>query len=785
MPSPRAGARGPGWSIADIARAAESRAEQLVASWLPGGRREGHEWKCGDLSGAPGGSLSVAIGGTKVGRWADFATDAKGGDLVSLYAAIRGIGQGEAAKEVAQQIGMALDGPPAAGGRAPDAPKVGTDTWTDAGPAPPEAAAPVAHVVRGKPDAVWIYRDRYGHEIGRVNRFRTSSGGKEILPLVWSKHPERGSAWRWRQFADPRPLYARDLLERNAGAPVLIVEGEKCADAAQAALGDAYVVTSWPGGCKAVGKVDWTPLRGRHVVLWPDADAKLDAAGQLIAELAQPGMQAMHKIAGALKGLAASVRIVDIPAPGTVADGWDVADLIEERGPAAVAHFLEQPTAELPTPDAAAQAEEADAWRKRLVRRKDVLTPGLLNVRLILENDRRWGGVVAFDEFAQRTVKRKPPPWPQGKAGEWEGDDDTRTAMWLSEHYGCHVSSDTVGEAVEVVARDRGFHPVREFLRGLPAWDGVRRLDEMLVRYAQVDDTEYARTVSTYFLRGMVARVMDPGCKFDTCLVLEGEEGLGKSSFAAALGGRWYSDTDLDLTHKDAMSALRGKWVHEFSEMDSVTRAEASKQKSFLSRQVDEFRPVYGRREIRCPRQTVFIGSTNELEYIKEGQGARRFWPVTCRGPIDVQGLRKALPQLFAEAVHDVDAGERFYPDADQARDLFRPQQQRRVMQSSLVDALHDWVLDPSLDEMTSRQGYGGMFSLADAALRGLHLTAAQLTRDMETRIGKALAQLGCKRIEKRNGMTRFWYQAPRQGATDQARQQAQQDEGVEPPVPF
>lgn len=827
MPGPRTRI-----DFAAIATAALAAAERLVPLWLAGGKREGHEWKCGSLAGDAGHSCSVNL---KTGAWADFATGDKGGDLISLWAAIRSLKPGEAARELARELNIAIDEPPPSRSRAgsseratpptsdaraergarrtedaaqPAARPTSADAWTDAGAWPPEGPpAPVAHLVRGKPTASWTYRDAQGQVLGHVHRFTTSTGGKEILPCVWSRHPTRGTAWKWRAFTEPRPLYGLHLLAQRTDAPVLVVEGEKCADAAQAVLGEKVVVITWPGGGKAVAKADWSPLRGRRVVVWPDADAKRDKAGVLLPPPRQPGLQAAEAVAERLLALDCEVRLVKLPLPGELPDGYDVADVIESGDGTPLdrvrywlrAENLRQavplPAAggagKPPNPYGAAQAGAGDGgpedeWRRRLRWGRNGAEPCLANVTLILRCDERWRGVLGFDDFSQRTLKRTVPPYAFGRAGEWEGEDDSRTAIWLSDHYSMTVRADLVAEAVETIAREFRFHPVREHLRSL-AWDGERRLEEWLIHAAGIVDCEYSRAVSAYFLRGMVRRVMEPGCKFDYALVLEGEEGLRKSTLCAVLGGPWYSDTDLDLTHKDSMSALRGKWLHEFSEMDSVTRAEASKQKSFLSRSVDEFRPVYGRREIRCPRQVVFVGTTNEDEYIKEGQGARRFWPVRVSRPIDIEWLRRMLPQLMAEAVADYDAGEPYYPSPEQQRELFQPEQKRRVVQESLIDALHDWVLEPDMDEMGVRTANGGMFSVADAAYRCLKVAYAQLTRDLQTRIGKALSALGCTKVERRNGMTRYWYKPPQKVATsDVARQPAQPGKGTDDdPLPF
>lgn len=805
--------------FAAIAAAALAQAERLVPQWLPAGKRVGHEWQCGSLAGDAGESCSVNL---QTGAWADFATDDRGGDLISLYAAIHNIKPGAAARELARLLGIEIpvagaartihrrqsegtSGTPSADPpQASAKPNAEADAWSDAGAWPIGGPPPpVAHVVRGRPQATWTYRDAQGGVLGYVHRFVTSTGDKEVLPCVWSRHAQRGLAWRWRAFSEPRPLYALDVLARLATRDALVVEGEKCADAAQRALGDEYAVTTWPGGCKAWSKADWSALAGRRVILWPDADAKLAKASALVLpEDQQPGMRAMEGIAQRLLALGCTVLIVRIPPPGQRKDGWDVADLVEAAGARAgeaVRAWLAPDRVRLPrsptaaraqtpaNPDGAAPAEVSEArWQDALLWERGRLVRHAANVTLILRHDPRWRGVVAWDEFAQTTIKRAPPPYAFGRTGEWDGEDDTRTSVWLAQQYRLDVSSAQVTEAIEMLARDQRFHPVRDWLRGL-AWDGERRCEEWLIRYAGVADSPYVRAVSQYFLRGMVRRVMEPGCKFDFCLVLEGEEGLRKSTLAMVLGGPWGSDVPIDLTNnREAGLALQGVWVVEFAEMESVTRAEAHLQKSFLSRTFDHVRRLYGKRYERMPRQCVFIGTTNETEYIKEGQGARRFWPVSVPGMIDIDGLRAALPQLLAEAMHDYEVGERCYPSPQEQVEVFRPEQMKRVVQESLIDALHDWVLEPDLDESTKRFANDGAFSIADAAFRALKVSYAQLTRDLQTRIGKALAALGCERIEKRNGMTRYWYKPPQKAATSRvARQPAQHYGADDDPPPF
>jgi predicted P-loop ATPase len=249
--------------------------------------------------------------------------------------------------------------------------------------------------------------------------------------------------------------------------------------------------------------------------------------------------------------------------------------------------------------------------------------------------------------------------------------------------------------------------------------------------------------------------------------VLEGRQGMYKSSALRVLGGPWFKDTDLDLQNKDAMTALQGAWLYEIAEMDSLTRAEASKQKSFLSRQVDEFRPVYGRREVRLPRQVVFAGTTNSWEWNKDPTGGRRFWPVEVTD-VDLQALTGQRDQLFAEALVEYRAGAACFPTREQQRDLFDPEQLKRQQSEGYVDALHDWVYSRTAD-----------FSMAEAVADGLRMDYSKLTRDVQTRVGNALKALGCTRVERRNGTVRFWYRPPTRKAASSEFTPAQQTSGA------
>jgi predicted P-loop ATPase len=222
------------------------------------------------------------------------------------------------------------------------------------------------------------------------------------------------------------------------------------------------------------------------------------------------------------------------------------------------------------------------------------------------------------------------------------------------------------------------------------------------------------------------------------------------------------------------MSAIRGKWLYEFAELGSLAKSEATRQKSFLSRQIDEFRPVYGRREIRSPRQLCFGGTTNDWEWNKDPTGGRRFWPVKCEIEVDHVGLTAARDQLFAEAYALFTAGERYWPTGEEQKAIFDPEQFKRTAADTYVDMLHNWVEEQYKE-----------FNIADAALDCLKLDASKLTRDVQTRIGTALRQLGCTRIEKRTHVIRYWYKPPERNAATSTSGGSTGTEAHSGPVPF
>jgi len=709
-----------------IAQAALAQAESLLPSWLPGGKWDGMEWRCGDLTGVKGTSCAV---NRASGKWADFASGEQGGDLVSLYAAMHGLSQGDAAREVADQVGVDVPPPPGnhPGPRPSPVPRARTPEppaaeparrtdWVPVLPVPESAGeAPRAHVKRGAPSQRWDYFDQAGQLLGHVYRFTTSDGGKEVLPCTFCEHPSGAREWRWISFVDPRPLYlpsmAADSLPLRPDKPVLVVEGEKCADVAHAQLSRWVDVVSWPGGGKAVQKADWSALAGRRVILWPDCDAKTaKGSDELLAAARQPGIAAMRKLADILAPLETTVRWVGIPEPGEVADGWDVADAVADglTGDALRAWMVERlidaphadignpispPPSRPPTPGGAgAGGEGGPDWWDVLIQRSrgKGYEDCRENVMLLLTHHPVWREAVGFNAFAARTESLRTTPWGTGP-GEWTTRDDRELGLWAVQQCGVLIRAEgNLSAGVEMAAERATYHPVIDYLESLE-WDGTQRLAHWLVECCGVVDTEYTRRAGAYFLRSMVARVLRPGAQVDHMLVLEGGQGRGKSSALRILAGDWFSDTQLKLGDKDALLGLTNVWLYEVSELDAFSKADVTAVKAFLTTLNDNIRGVYERRVRRRPRQVVMAGTTNQERYLRDMTGNRRFWPVTVGEVVDTERVAAWRDQLFAEALHDVRAGERWWPLRDEERALFVPMQDLRV------------IADPWLDELPSR----------------------------------------------------------------------------------
>lgn len=276
------------------------------------------------------------------------------------------------------------------------------------------------------------------------------------------------------------------------------------------------------------------------------------------------------------------------------------------------------------TPD-----EDDGRWKGKLARNKKGIESSLENILLIMQCDSKLKSIV-FNQMADNLEIKGEVPWKHPNKF-WRDADDAQLEAYLAKKY-TEFPKVKIQTAVAKTADDRSYHPVREYLNSLPEWDGLPRVDTLLIDYLGAEDCEYVRAVTRKTLCAAVARVKDPGCKFDTMLVLCGPQGIGKSTLVHRLGGEWFSDslTISDMKDKTAAEKLQGYWIVEIGELAGLRKLDVETIKSFLSRQDDKYRASYGRRVGSHPRQSIVIGTTNaEDGYLRDPTGGRRFWPVS------------------------------------------------------------------------------------------------------------------------------------------------------------
>ena len=567
--------------------------------------------------------------------------------------------------------------------------------------------------------AAWLAR-KSGATVSRVDLYSPSFAeirldepeGKTYRPV----HRLSDGSWKMGDPSGKLPLYQMGQLPLDPETPILVVEGPKCAEAART-LG--FCATTSPHGAQSVRKADWAPLKNkREVVVWPDAD--------------EPGRKYASDVRAILISLGVpreGIRILD-PERFGLGAGEDIVDWIER-------HPGETPDLSgIPGRDDEPEQSNPD-WMSQLDRTPTGrLIPNARTLGLILRNDPAFASL-RYDEFFYLV-----------RLGDRAiGDSDLfilAERIETSYGRGSTVPTARLREAVEAIARSKPFHPVRDWLSGL-RWDGISRIDTLLSLYYGVRDDEYSRAVGKNLLVGAVARIFAPGSKNDVMVIIEGEQGVRKSSSLQILfGEEWTAEMKATPDSRDFEGALLGLWCVEFADLEGMGRADRNRIKMQLSTRADWIRLAYRRDPARYPRQSIFVSTANDNDYLKDPTGARRFWPVRC-GRINLEALARDRDQLWAEAVHRYRAKDTWWEVPDQARE----EQEARFQADSWEEVIIPWLA--GRPEVTTTEILRDCLEIETRD----HSHAAQI------RIGSTLKRCGWERIKVRRGTGLTWVYRP------------------------
>ena len=358
--------------------------------------------------------------------------------------------------------------------------------------------------------------------------------------------------------------------------------------------------------------------------------------------------------------------------------------------------------------------EDDEDWKTKLsMTDEGAIRPTIVNAVLILRNAEALRGI-RYNELSRAIEVEGDLPWDRPDKF-WRDADDAQLYGYVADQFGVQFPENRFTKALTIVADNRRFNPLRDYVKSLPEWDEVPRVDTLLIDYLGAADTPYTRAVTRATLIGAISRVLEPGCKFDTVLVLDGKPGIGKSTLLRKLGGKWFSDSLslTDVRDKTAAEKIQGVWIMEVGEMQGTRKADVDVLKGFLSRQVDEYRPAYGRVVERHPRTAIICGTTNSTTgFLRDVTGNRRFWPV----PVDGGGrlsvwdmTEETRAQIWAEAAMYTAEGENPYLSPEMEKEAEKMQQEAieyddregeviEYLDTLLPEDWYDWDIQRRVD---------------------------------------------------------------------------------------
>jgi len=352
--------------------------------------------------------------------------------------------------------------------------------------------------------------------------------------------------------------------------------------------------------------------------------------------------------------------------------------------------------------------------------------------------------LLRFNLFTNSIEFKDRAPWHTVDKLGWTDEDAIQYKAWLSDEQSFEMNTAYIHEAALAVASRNSYHPIKNYIESLE-WDGKERLGNWLSEYCATPENNYTKAIGEKVLLAALARLYKPGTKFDHVLVLEGKQGIGKSTLVSILGKYWYGDVVIDPSNKDTVDAIRGKWIIEISEMECAKR-EVTALKRFISCTSDRVRPAYARTTQDFPRQCVFIGTINPEAgrgYLKDPTGNRRYWPVYVES-IDFKRLRADMDQIWAEAYNKYRKGNyTLYLDSAELQEYANEQVSQRFDSDPWEDTIYNFLQDTKMDRITCQQ------IVTDC----LMMSVSKLDKLIQNRIACVMDRLGYEnRVTRING---------------------------------
>ncbi len=716
-----------------------NKAEQVILDLVPGGEFNGTEYEAGDVNGGPGRSFKFNIRKDR-NPWSDFAGSKtiSGYGFINLYKLQKNVSKQEAAVALADLY-----------------------NYIEVQQIKDSKNLPNMYVKGHKFIKHWHWNNEKGEPIGITARFEAEVQNPETGELVIQK-TSRPFSWdgeKWL-YNSPKswPLFNLKDINDNPDYTVLVVEGEKTAEAAMRYFqGDKVVVTTWALGTPNVKKTDWKPLANRNVVILPDRDS--------------PGLKAANQIISLISPYAEKIEICEIEKVTDLPNAWDIADALRDDWPKDKVTSLIKSCKKLIKP-LSSTAKTSDSsvhdefrsvegevlseldnienpvkttnindYSQELTNPRSVWTTLKLtmlenneapisnaaNVIKILSGSNIFQDAFYYDEFSCRKFFNNK---------EYSEDKEVAILNLVQTYYGIpKMSRSTVADAIEYMFSINRRNLAIEWLESL-AWDGSPRLNKFFHYYFGAHDTDYTDAVSKNILIGMVRRVYKPGTKVDNMVILEGTQGLLKSTALQALVGiEYYDTTKEDPSDKDFYLKLQGKMLIELEELDSFRKADVTTLKKMLSTQTDRYRKPYAASPTDNPRTCVFIGTTNKKDYLADSTGNRRYWPIKA-SKAEVELIKQDREQIIAEAVFRSKTDETHWEIPMQYMDEIYAKRMS-------IEKNDDPSLDPWFSGLVQYSERSDTFSITDFLIEYLDFQPKDISKRESNRVGKMLRHIG------------------------------------------